>query len=64
MKEQDTIEWFAEADSKECVAVDKNGNGLLRLWQQQICQFPIIGLETAQAVAAAYPSPTLLMEVS
>uniref|UniRef100_A0A1B6L704 Uncharacterized protein n=1 Tax=Graphocephala atropunctata TaxID=36148 RepID=A0A1B6L704_9HEMI len=54
---QENLEWFAVGDSRDCVAVDKAGNGLLRLWQQQLCQFNLAGHDVAQAIAAVYPSP-------
>ncbi|KAJ9583192.1 hypothetical protein L9F63_022463 [Diploptera punctata] len=55
------VDWYAEGDSRCCVRVDKNGNGLLRLWQQQLCQFNNVGLETAQAIGAVYASPSALI---
>ena len=56
------VDWFGEGDSRDCVRVDKTGNGLLRLWQQQLCQFNNVGLETAQAIAAVYGSPLTLAQ--
>ncbi|XP_065224426.1 crossover junction endonuclease EME1 [Planococcus citri] len=61
-KKQETIDWFASADSKESVRVDVSGNGLLALWQQQICQFPNVGLDVSQSIVAEYPSPQMLIE--
>lgn len=49
-KEKDALPWFAKADGKGCVKVDKNGNGLLELWLQQICQFNNVGLEVSVAI--------------
>ncbi|PSN52361.1 hypothetical protein C0J52_06716 [Blattella germanica] len=56
------MEWFGEGDSRDTVKVDKNGNGFLRLWQQQLCQFDLVSLETAQAIASVYKSPRALVE--
>ncbi|XKL59907.1 hypothetical protein PGB90_000923 [Kerria lacca] len=61
-RRQQCVGWFATADSKECVHVDHNNNGLLKLWQQQLCQFPNIGLDIAQAIISNYNSPRTLME--
>ncbi|KAJ4430052.1 hypothetical protein ANN_22260 [Periplaneta americana] len=62
-REQDKFSWYAAGDSRDCVRVDKNGNGLLRLWQQQLSQFNRVGMETAQAITAVYRSPSALLEV-
>lgn len=62
-KKQEIIEWYAVADSRECVKVDNSGNGLIRLWQQQICQFPNVGLDVAQSIVSEYNSPQALIEV-
>lgn len=43
--------------------MDKNGNGLQRLWQQQLTAFPLARLETAQAIASKYPTVSNLLEV-
>lgn len=51
-------------DSRDCVRIDKGGNGLLRLWQQQLCQFNLAGIDTAQAIASIYSSPQVLIQVS
>lgn len=54
--------WYAALDSRDCVRVDKNGNGLLRLWQQQLTQFNLASIDKAQAIVAKYPSPQLLKQ--
>lgn len=54
--------WFAALDSRKCVRVPDSGEGLLRLWQQHIDQFNMVGSEAAQAVVAQYPSPTALLQ--
>lgn len=57
-------EWYMMGDDKNTVRVDKDGNGLRRLWQQQLCQFNLSSLEIAEAICSIYPSPTDLAEVS
>lgn len=61
-RQEEELVWFAKADLKHCVKVDKNGNGLAKLWQQQICQFTAIGIETANAITSHYPSPRALID--
>lgn len=61
-QEQENLQWYAVADSRDCVRVDKNGNGLLRLWQQQLCQFNRVTMETAQAITSVYRSPYALVQ--
>lgn len=61
-REQEKLEWYAAGDSRDCVRVDKNGNGLLRLWQQQLCQFNRVAMETAQAITSVYRSPCALVQ--
>lgn len=56
------LSWYAALDSRDCVRVDKNGNGLLRLWQQQLTQFNLAGIDKAQAIATVYPSPVSLKQ--
>ncbi|XP_054256932.1 crossover junction endonuclease EME1-like [Macrosteles quadrilineatus] len=60
-RELENLEWFAVGDSRDCVTVDKAGNGLLRLWQQQLCQFNLAGHDVAQAIVSVYPSPRALV---
>lgn len=62
-REQEELEWYAAGESRDCVRVDKNGNGLPRLWQQQLCQFDRVGMDTAQAITSIYRSPCALIEV-
>lgn len=59
----DKMDWYAMGDNRDTVKVDKNGNGLKRLWQQQLCQFNLAGLETAEAICSVYSSPWDLMHV-
>ncbi|KAK7791517.1 hypothetical protein R5R35_010895 [Gryllus longicercus] len=61
-KEQENLGWFASGDSRDTVKVDKSGNGLLRLWKQQLCQFNTASLDTAEAIVSLYPSPKSLIQ--
>lgn len=49
--------------NKDTVKVDKNGNGLNRLWHQMLTMFPLARLETAEAITAKYPTPFSLFKV-
>lgn len=55
---------YLQGDNKNCVQVDKNGNGLQRLWKQQLMSFPLSSLETAEAICMQYSSFKALAEVS
>lgn len=57
------MDWYVPGDKKDSVKVDKQGNGLHRLWQQQLTQFNMVRFETAEAIASKYPSPTALIKV-
>jgi len=57
------LDWYVTGDNKNTVRVDKDGNGLKRLWQQQLCQFNLSSLETAEAICTVYPSPVQLIKV-
>lgn len=48
-------EYFGDSN-KDKVKVDKNGNGLGRLWQQMLTMFPLARLEKAEAITAHYPT--------
>lgn len=61
-KDAERLDWYALADSKDCVAVDKDGNGSFQLWQRQLCQFPLASRETSEAIASVYPSPMSLLQ--
>lgn len=63
-KRLESTDWYATGDSRESVRVDTAGNGLARLWQQQICQFPAVTLDIAQAIVSNYSSPLVLINVS
>ncbi|KAI4459733.1 eme1 protein [Holotrichia oblita] len=49
-------------DARDCVLVDKNGNGSRRLWQQQLTAFDLVRLETAEAILSKYPTPSKLFQ--
>ena len=63
-QEESRMDWYANCDNRDTVKVDKDGNGLKRLWQQQLCQFNLMSLETSEAIASVYKCPLQLMEVS
>ncbi|KAJ8936882.1 hypothetical protein NQ318_010909 [Aromia moschata] len=54
-------EYFNDCN-KDTVRVDRNGNGLSRLWQQMLTMFPLARLETAEAITAVYPTPSSLFK--
>ncbi|XP_043600084.1 crossover junction endonuclease EME1 [Bombus pyrosoma] len=56
------FDWYVMGDNRNTVKVDKSGNGLKRLWQQQLCQFNLSSLEIAEAICSVYPSPANLIE--
>ncbi|KOX80287.1 Crossover junction endonuclease EME1 [Melipona quadrifasciata] len=56
------FDWYVMGDNRNTVKIDKNGNGLKRLWQQQLCQFNLSSLEIAEAICSMYPSPAHLIE--
>ncbi|CAL7938448.1 unnamed protein product [Xylocopa violacea] len=56
------FDWYVMGDNRNTVRVDKDGNGLKRLWQQQLCQFNLSSLEIAEAICCIYPSPMDLIE--
>lgn len=62
--QESKFDWYVMGDNKNTVRVDKDGNGLKRLWQQQLCQFNLSSLETSEAICSVYPSPVQLIEVS
>ncbi|XP_011504232.1 PREDICTED: crossover junction endonuclease EME1-like [Ceratosolen solmsi marchali] len=56
------IDCYINCDNRDTVKVDKDGNGLKRLWQQQLCQFTLMSLETSEAISSIYKSPLHLIE--
>lgn len=63
-KLEEKSDWHASSDSKDCVKVDRLGNGLGRLWRQQICQFNNVTLDISEAIAQVYKTPTSLIKVT
>jgi len=61
--QQSKFGWYVMGDNKNTVHVDKDGNGLKRLWQQQLCQFNLSSLEIAEAICTVYSSPAQLIKV-
>ncbi|XP_066146323.1 crossover junction endonuclease EME1 [Euwallacea fornicatus] len=49
-------------NNRDCVRIDKDGNGLNRLWNQFLRMFPLASLETAEAITLVYPTLNSLME--
>jgi len=62
--QESKFDWYVMGDNKNTVRVDKDGNGLKRLWQQQLCQFNLSSLEVSEAICTVYPSPIQLIKVS
>ncbi|XP_076337122.1 methyl methanesulfonate sensitivity 4 isoform X4 [Tachypleus tridentatus] len=60
--QQSGFTWFAQADSVGTVKVEKNGAGLLKVWQQQIQQLINVSSEVSQAIVAHFQSPSLLLQ--
>ncbi|XP_037292842.1 crossover junction endonuclease EME1 isoform X1 [Manduca sexta] len=54
--------FYMRGDNRKCVAVDKEGHGLGRLWQQMVSVLPTASLEVARALCGKYTSPAALME--
>uniref|UniRef100_A0A1Y1LUS3 ERCC4 domain-containing protein n=1 Tax=Photinus pyralis TaxID=7054 RepID=A0A1Y1LUS3_PHOPY len=61
-KKEMQASWYMAGDNKDCVKVDKNGNGLKRLWQQQLTTFPLARLEHAEAIITKFPTLKSLLE--
>ncbi|XP_034827584.1 crossover junction endonuclease EME1 [Maniola hyperantus] len=55
-------DFYMRGDNKKCVAVDKDGNGLSRVWQQMLAVLPMASLESSRALCAQYPSPLTMYE--
>ncbi|KYN05258.1 PREDICTED: crossover junction endonuclease EME1 [Cyphomyrmex costatus] len=60
--QENKFSWYVMGDNKNTVRVDKDGNGLKRLWQQQLCQFNLSSLEISEAICTVYPSPIQLIK--
>ncbi|XP_077296454.1 methyl methanesulfonate sensitivity 4 [Arctopsyche grandis] len=53
-------DFYMRGDNKGCVKVNKEGNGLLQLWCQTLTKFPLVSLETAQAICQRFKSPCVI----
>ncbi|CAH1112260.1 unnamed protein product [Psylliodes chrysocephalus] len=53
---------YMESYNKKNVKVDKDGNGLGQLWRQMLTMFPLVRLETAEAITAVFPTPRSMFE--
>ncbi|XP_050293506.1 crossover junction endonuclease EME1 [Anthonomus grandis grandis] len=58
---QQQNEFFA-INNRDCIKVDSHGNGLGRLWNQFLRMFPLVNLETAEAITSAYPTMNALIQ--
>ncbi|KAJ8710978.1 hypothetical protein PYW07_008220 [Mythimna separata] len=54
--------FYMRGDNKNCIAVDKDGVGVGRLWQQMLAVLPHSSLEISRAICAQYKSPLELFE--
>ncbi|XP_035694986.1 crossover junction endonuclease EME1-like [Branchiostoma floridae] len=61
-RDESTFSFHIESDAVNCVKVDKDGRGLLKLWQRHIQQMRNVSPEMAAAIVAEYPSPQLLIQ--
>ncbi|EFN82754.1 crossover junction endonuclease EME1 [Harpegnathos saltator] len=59
---ENKFDWYVMGDNRNTVRVNKNGNGLKRLWQQQLSQFNLSSLEIAEAICTVYSSPAKLIK--
>ncbi|XP_041972260.1 crossover junction endonuclease EME1 [Aricia agestis] len=55
-------DFYMKGDNKKCVAVDGDGNGVTRLWQQMLAVLPQSSLQTARSLARRYALPKALYE--
>ncbi|CAG9827570.1 unnamed protein product [Diabrotica balteata] len=60
-KDKQQNEYFNDVN-KDVVKIDKNGNGLNRLWRQMLTKFPLARLETAEAITTVYPTMSSLFQ--
>lgn len=56
------VAFYMRGDNKNCVAVDNDGVGVDRLWQQMLAVLPQSSLETSRAICAVHKSPLALYE--
>lgn len=54
--------FYIANDNKDCVQV-KGEIGLSSLWQRHLIKFPLVTLETAEAIIGEYSMPSKLIQV-
>lgn len=62
MQKDLAFSWYADNDTSCPVKLGKDRSSFVKLWQQQLQQFQNVGLETAEAICAVYPSPHSLIK--
>lgn len=63
-REKQFFSFCAKGKWASGVHISKEGKGLRETWLKQIQQFNRVSPAVASAVAQAYPSPSLLLQVS
>lgn len=58
----DALGFCTEKLDKASLKVSRDGQGMVKVWQQQIEQFRNVSREMAAAIVAAFPSPQILLE--
>lgn len=53
---------YLQGNSRSCVKIDKQNNGMQRLWIQQLAEIPMSSLDYAKAIASLYSSPFALYQ--
>ncbi|KAJ0173348.1 hypothetical protein K1T71_011524 [Dendrolimus kikuchii] len=59
---EENAEFYMKGDNKKCVPIDKDGNGVARVWQQMIAILPLSSLEISRAICGQYKSPLALYD--
>ncbi|CAG9863631.1 unnamed protein product [Phyllotreta striolata] len=59
MNQELQYDYYEDCNRKK-IKVDKDGSGMGQLWRQMLTMFPLVRLETAEAITAAYPTPSSL----
>ncbi|XP_078690523.1 uncharacterized protein LOC144921439 isoform X2 [Branchiostoma floridae x Branchiostoma belcheri] len=60
-RDESTFSFHIESNAANCVKVDREGRGLLKVWQRHIQQMRNVSPEMSAAIVAEYPSPQLLL---
>ncbi|KAI8506382.1 crossover junction endonuclease eme1 [Branchiostoma belcheri] len=61
-RDESTFSFHIESNAANCVKVDREGRGLLKVWQRHIQQMRNVSPEMSAAIVAEYPSPQLLLQ--